>query len=73
MVSPTKVWLETKCKGSRLGLLNIFLECLSRYIYICLTGRVYLDTQGKGERLWGRDKVEKLLVILHAGRQSELE
>lgn len=32
-----------------------------------------MDIQGKGEKLWGTDKVEKLLVILHAGRQSELE
>lgn len=27
-VSPTKVWLETRCKGNRLGLLGILLECL---------------------------------------------
>lgn len=37
-VSPTKVWLETRCKWNRLGLLGVLLECLPTYISVCLIG-----------------------------------
>uniref|UniRef100_A0A8C3PSE6 MICAL like 2 n=1 Tax=Calidris pygmaea TaxID=425635 RepID=A0A8C3PSE6_9CHAR len=63
-VSPTKVWLETRCKGNRLGLLGILLVCLPRNIWVCLIGRVYLNSYGKNS-LWGREKMGRLIIISH--------
>lgn len=68
-VSPTKVRLESGCNGHRLGLLVILRKCFPGYISGYLIWKAYLNSQGRGKRLWSRGKKERLPFISWARGQ----